>query len=87
MGATQRPSASPHGEPLSGHLPSELSTRYREPSDPLHGEAAAQAQAVKLRAPGLLLGGERYRSLTVRLGNVRQASRCRYRLDQELTLQ
>ena len=59
MGATQRPSASPHGEPLSGHLPSELSTRYREPSDPLHGEAAAQAQAVKLRAPGLLLGGDR----------------------------
>ena len=56
------------GDSLSRHPPSELSTRYRGPSDPLSGEVAAQAQTAKLRAPGLLLDSERYRSLWTKLG-------------------
>ena len=74
------------GEPLSVHQPSKLSTRYRELSDPLQGEVAAQAQAVKLRAPGLSPGGKRYRLPDLRLGSSALALRCRYRLDREMTL-
>ena len=74
------------GVPLLVHHSSKLSTRYRELSDPLQGEVAAQAQAVKLRAPGLSPGGKRYRLPDLRLGSSAHALRCRYRLDREMTL-
>ena len=75
------------GEPLSVHPPSfKPSTRDRELRDPLLGEVAAQAQAGKLREPGLSLGGRRDRPPDLWLETSAQALRCRDRPDRDLTL-
>ena len=69
---------SPQGEPLSAHPPHRKpSNRDRLFRDPLLGEVAAQAQAGKLREPGLSLGGRRDRPPDLWLETSAQALRCR----------